>query len=321
MWADLLTERAEELARTAIDSIRREFPYHLRHMMQGPGDHPAHPRDVHPSFHGSFDWHSCLEMHWVLVRLHQSDLDVPRGGIEALLDERLAPEAVAVEAAYCAENPHHSRPYGQAWALWLAHDAAGSRWADALAPLARTAAANFTAWLPKLTYPVRQGMHGNTAFALSRILPYAEANDPALRQLVVDTALRMFASDKAYPADYEPSGFDFLSPALCEAELMASVLPDFPAWLAEFLPEAAFTPAHVSDSTDGLIAHLHGLNLSRAWGLRRIASALPPDDARVEPLLESAKRHAEAALSEVSGSDFAVEHWLAVYALLLLDVR
>ncbi|GAA4416968.1 DUF2891 domain-containing protein [Actinokineospora soli] len=317
-WGDLLAERADELARTAVDSIGRDFPYHLRHLMQGPGDHPAHPRDVHPSFHGSFDWHSCLEMHWVLVRLHESELDVPRDDIAALLDERLAVEPLAREAEYCAANPGHSRPYGLAWALWLAHDARDSRWAAALEPLASVVAANFKAWLPKLTYPVRQGMHANTAFALSRMLPYAEARDPELHRLVVETALRMFAGDTDYPARYEPSGFDFLSPALTEAELMASVSPDFPEWFARFLPDpsALFTPATVSDSSDGLIAHLHGLNLSRAWAFRRLAAVLSDSS------FESAARvHADASLSHVSGDDFMVEHWLACYALLMLDAR
>ena len=313
----MLEKRADELARTAIDSVRREFPYHLRHLMQGPGDHPAHPRDVHPSFHGSFDWHSSLEMHWVLLRLHESTLDVPRAEIAAVLDERFAAEPLAREAEYCAQNPGHSRPYGLAWALWLAHDARDSRWAAALKPLAETAAASFRAWLPKLTYPVRYGMHGNTAFALSRMLPYAEAEDPELHGLVTETAMRMFADDTDYPARYEPSGFDFLSPALVEAELMASLLPDFPAWFARFLPDPRFTPAEVSDTSDGLIAHLHGLNLSRAWALRRIAAALPDGSA----LEEAARAHAAASLDHFSGDDFMVEHWLACYALLLLDVR
>ncbi|MGX7827427.1 DUF2891 domain-containing protein [Actinokineospora sp. 24-640] len=321
-----MNQRAHELATTAISSTRQEFPYHLRHLMQGPGDHPAHPRDVHPSFHGSFDWHSCVEMHWVLVRLYMSDWDVPRAEIRSVLDERLTASSLATEAAYCAEHPYHSRPYGQSWALWLAHSAEGSPWAAALKPLAETAATNFITWLPKLTYPVRQGAHGNTAFALSRVLPYAAAHDPALHELAVDTAVRLFAGDRDYPGHYEPSGTDFLSPALVTAELMASVLPDFPAWLDEYLPRLAakapaelFTPAHVSDSTDGQIAHLHGLNLSRAWAFRRIGASLSADDARVPVLAEAAEVHAEASLGHISGDDFMVEHWLAAYALLLLD--
>lgn len=334
MWADLFAERAAELARTAIDSVRTEFPYHLRHMMRGPGDHPTHPREVHPSFHGSFDWHSCVEMQWCLLRLHLSPHEVPRADIRELLDERLAPEAVAREAEHCAANPGHSRPYGLSWVLWFAHEAQvaadpdARRWGAALAPLAEVVAANLASWLPSLTYPVRYGAHANTAFALSRVLPYARARHPGLLAAVVDAGRRMFAGDVDYPGHYEPGGFDFLSPALTEAELMSSLLPadEFPGWLDRFLPDLAegrpaplFTPAHVSDPTDGLIAHLHGLNFSRAWCLRRIAAALPGDDRRGGPLPAAAARHAEASLPHVSGEDFMVEHWLAAYAVLLLD--
>jgi hypothetical protein len=287
--------------------------------MKGPGDHPAHPKEVHPAFHGSFDWHSCLEMHWTLIRLHESTWDVPRAEVAALLDERLTKENLAAEAAYCTENPGHSRPYGQSWALHMAHQARDSRWAEAIGPLARTAERNFLAWLPKLTYAVRDGMHSNTAFALSRMLPWAEANSPELAQLAKETALRLYSGDRDYPTRYEPSGYDFLSPSLCEAELMSRLLPDFPAWLDRFLPDPVYSPAVVSDSSDGLIAHLHGLNLSRAWAFRRIAAKLPTTDPRVERFHQAAVEHAEASLDHISGEDFMVEHWLAAYALLLLD--
>jgi hypothetical protein len=201
-----------------------------------------------------------------------------------------------------------------------------------MAPLADTITGCFLNWLPKATYPVRCGVHTNSAFSLSRALGYAQlraaTGDPALLEAIAAKAFDWFAGDAYYPGGWEPSGQDFLSPALTEAELMAQILPqgEFADWLSFFLPGIAggepaslFTPVVVSDPGDGQIAHLHGLNASRAWCWRRIAESLPTGDARVEPAETAARAHADAALPHVVGDDYMVEHWLACYAVLLLS--
>jgi hypothetical protein len=334
-----LAEQAHDLAEVALVNIDREYPNDLRHAMNGPEDRPW-PRDVHPAFYGSFDWHSCVEMHWLLVRLLRTVPGlVPEQRIRARLDEHLAAEPLAVEAAYLAdpERRLNQRPYGWGWTLWLVHEAAtwddpdARRWAANLTPMADALTAGFLEWLPKATYPVRDGAHSNTAFGLSRALPYARhrarTGDDALLTAITETAHRYFDDDRDYPARWEPSGADFLSAALVEAELMAEVLPRdrFSDWLDGFLPDIAgsrpetlFAPVTVSDSSDGYIAHLHGLNLNRAWCWRRLAETLGDDDPRTAPMTEAAGRHAEAALSHAAGSHYAVEHWLACYAVLLL---
>ena len=335
-----LAEHAAELAGTALANIVREYPNDLRHVMSGADDRPW-PRDVHPSFYGSFDWHSCVEMHWLLVRLLRTVPErLPEERIRATLDRHLAAAPLAVEAAYLSdpERAIYQRPYGWGWALWLVHETAtwddpdARRWTDNLAPLADVLTEGYLRWLPKATYPVRYGVHSNTAFGLSRALPYARhradrQGDDALLTAITETAHRYYAGDRNYPAEWEPAGVDFLSPALVEAELMADLLPraQFPEWLDGFLPDLAhgrpanlFVPANVSDSTDGYIAHLHGLNLSRAWCWRRLAESLKTDDPRTQPMLDAAERHADAALAHATGSHYAVEHWLACYAVLLL---
>jgi hypothetical protein len=178
-------------------------------------------------------------------------------------------------------------------------------------------------WLPKATYPVRDGAHSNSAFALARALPYAALGDTRLREAITGTARRWFRDAAGYPAAWEPGSADFLSPALTEAELMSAVLEpaEFAAWFDRFLPELPLplvTPAVVSDPTDGQIAHLHGLNLYRAYAFNRLCAVLEPDDPRQLILATASRRHAEASLPAVSGSDYMVGHWLAAYAVLLL---
>lgn len=336
----MLETNADAYARVALANIQREFPTNVTYYLTGPGPLPP-PRALHPAFYGSLDWHSCVEMHWVLVRLLRL---FPRGAvaaeIRAGLDRTLTREALATEAAFCADPAHRGfeRPYGWGWALTLANeldgwdDADGQRWAGALRPLADVLRTRFLEWLPDATYPLRMGLHGNSAFGLSLALGFARtaARDGSaeLERAIRDAALRWFARDEDYPARFEPSGSDFLSPALTEAELMRSILDRdaFLAWLGRFLPDLAdgappslLTPAIVSDATDGQGAHLHGLNLSRAWCLRRIAEALPAADARIAVLGTAIQRHADASLAAAVGSHYMVEHWLAAYALLLLS--
>ncbi len=338
--AAILRERAADWARVALASIAREYPHMPYFVATGPGDYRTH-RELHPAFYGCFDWHSCVEMHWVVVRLLRRCPDVvPAGEARAALDATLTAEHLAAEVAFFA-NPHHrslERPYGWGWLLTLGHELAtwddpdGRRWAGAVAPLADLLAARLAAWLPKLTYPQRTGVHPNTAFALSRSLDYATLRaargDGALLAAIRASATRWFAGDADYPARYEPSGADFLSPALAEAELLSRLLDPaaFPRWLERFLPglgggqpAALFQPAVVADPTDGQIAHLHGLNLSRAWVFTALAARLPAGDPRNAPLLAAAERHADASLPHVVGSDYMVEHWLAAYATLLLS--
>lgn len=328
-----LAANADAYARVAIANVQREHPVHLPYLVTGPGPLPL-PRERHPAFYGSFDWHSCVEMHWVLARLLRLHPDlVVRDDARRALDANLTADALAAERRYFEAYPGFERPYGWAWLLMLARELASSddadfrRWSTHLRPLAELIEARFVAWLPKATYPLRTGLHGNSAFALVLALRYARsARAEALDAAITQAAARWFRDDRDYPAAWEPSGSDFLSPALTEALLMRDVLGDaFLPWLEGFLPRLAYgeprsllEPAHVSDPTDGQIAHLHGLNLSRAWCMREIADALPAGDERAEVLRRSIERHARASLGAVVGSDYAVEHWLAAYALLLL---
>ncbi|HUD36863.1 MAG TPA: DUF2891 domain-containing protein [Streptosporangiaceae bacterium] len=346
-WNELLEQNAAAYARVAIDNIGREFPNGFYHAMSGPDDVPGLPRDVTPVFYGSYDWHSCVEMHWLLVRLLRTAREfVPADEVEATLDRQFDPGALAAEAATIV-GPHSraGRPYGWGWALMLVHEvsglvaqaagtdlgAAAERWQAALGPLADVITNCYTEWLPKATYPVRYGVHLNSAFGLSRALPHAldrsAAGDDRLVVAIDAAARAWFAGDRDYAASWEPSDVDFLSPALVEAELMAALLgpEQFPDWLSGFLPGIGdrspanlFRVAIVSDSSDGQIAHLHGLNASRAWCWRRIAASLPPGDDRVEIANAAAVEHAEAALPHVVGDHYMVEHWLAAYAVLLL---
>ena len=336
----ILRERAAGYVRVALDGITREYPNMPYFIATGPGPYPTH-REFHPAFFGCFDWHSCVEMHWAIVRLLRRFPDVvPADEARATLDGLLTEQNLATELRFFADPNHRTleRPYGWGWFLTLAHELAtwddpdAQRWSSALEPLAALLSTNLAAWLPRLTYPQRTGVHPNTAFALSHSYDHAirraERGGGALLAAIQEAAARWFRDDADYPAHYEPSGADFLSPALAEAELMSRLLTavEFSTWLNRFLPgignerpEGLFRPATVSDSTDGQIAHLHGLNLSRAWAFAMLAERLPAADPRIEPLLAAAERHAAAALPHVAGSDYMVEHWLAAYATLLLS--
>jgi hypothetical protein len=308
--------------------------------MTAPGDFPFRPKARTPVFYGSYDWHSCVEMHWLLLRLLRiAEGVIPAQEIRSVLNAHFRPVALAAEKEFItSRNGLGERPYGWGWALALVHEAQalddpeGKKWATALQPFADAVTGCFLGWLPKATYPVRSGLHANSSFGLSLALPYAcrlaASGQPSLAAAIKDTACRWYVTDAAYPAAWEPSGHDFLSPALAEAELMARLLPvgEFAPWLAAFLPGLAdgtpaslFTPAVVSDSSDGQIAHLHGLNLSRAWCFRRLAETLPPGDPRIPACTEASRRHAEASLPYVTGDDYMVTHWLAAYAVLLFS--
>jgi hypothetical protein len=321
---------AARFAQAALGHVTREYPHKLDHVMSGPADVKG-PRDLHPIFFGSFDWHSCVHGWWTLFTLLRLRPDLPEAPqIRALADELFTPENVAVETAYLTrpESRGFERPYGWAWLLMLAaeltrhEDGRG----ETLRPLAAAFAQRFKAFLPIADYPVRVGTHYSTAFALRLALDYADAvNDSALDDLCRDAARRWHGGDRDCQA-WEPSQDEFLSPALMEAELMRRVLPTeaFADWFDAFLPRLAsrepatlFQPASVSDRSDGKIAHLDGLNLSRAWCWRGLAGALPEVDPRRVVALEAADRHLDAALPHVTG-DYMDEHWLASFALLAI---
>jgi len=327
----LSREIAARFAEIALGHVTREYPNKLDHVMNGPRDARG-PRDLHPIFFGSFDWHSCVHGHWLLARLLRLYPDMaPAGRVRTLLDEQFTPDKAAGEVAYLARpsSAGFERPYGWAWALKLQAELAeaDAPWAAIMAPLAEAFADRFKAHLPKLTYPIRVGTHFNTAFALRLALDYARTcGDGELDSLVRERLLHWFSPDAGCQA-WEPSGDEFLSSALMEAEAMrAAMAPDaFRAWFAAFLPQAAqrrpatlFTPATVSDRSDGKIAHLDGLNLTRAWCWRSIVGALDPSDPAQPVALETAEAHIAAALPHVAG-DYMGEHWLASFALLALE--
>jgi hypothetical protein len=326
----LTAETAERFAGIALGHVTREYPHKLDQVLEGPEDLLS-PRALHPIFFGSFDWHSCVHGYWLLMRVARLFPDLPvTGRIRALLDAMLSEANVAGELAYLerAYTGGFERPYGWAWLLALhaeaqRHDAG---WADALAPLAAAFADRFKSFLPRLTYPIRTGTHYNSAFALILARDWAEANDAGLAELIRERARHYFGEDRACPG-WEPGGDDFLSPALTEALLMRRVLrpEDFSPWFDAFLPDLAagapgrlFAPAFVSDRSDGKIAHLDGVNLSRAWCWRGLAGALDPDLA--ELARRTADEHLDASLPHVAG-DYMGEHWLATFALLALGAE
>jgi hypothetical protein len=315
----LTPEIAARFAEIALGHVRHEYPHKLDHVMDGPEDLLA-PSELHPIFYGSFDWHSCVHGYWLLMRVRRLFPQLPVGArIDALFEEMLTPAKVAGELAYLdrAFSGGFERPYGWAWLLALHAEAQRQdepAWGETLAPLASAFADRFGTYLPKLTYPIRTGTHFNTAFALILALEWAEANAPALAALIRERARAYYGEDRDCPA-WEPGGDDFLSSALTEALLMCRALTpaEFAGWFAAFLPrlgqgepKSLFTPAFVSDRSDGKIAHLDGTNLSRAWCWRALGR---PD---------AADAHLSASLPHVAG-DYMGEHWLATFALLALE--
>lgn len=314
---------ALRFAEAALGHVTREFPHKLDHVMAGPEDVRS-PRDLHPIFFGSFDWHSCVHGYWLLMRLRRLFPELPAAGrIDALLADMFTDANVAAEVAYLQRPSARGfeRPYGWAWAMALHVEAQRGDYGAVLAPLAQAFAARFRDYLGKLTYPIRVGTHFNTAFAMILAAEWAEANDPDLWEDIRVRAMDYFLKDCDCQA-WEPGGDEFLSPALTEALLMSRMMPGpaFDQWLDAFLPELSegspetlFTPAFVSDRSDGKIAHLDGLNLSRAWCWRGLADAPAAVGA-----LAAAEAHLDASLPHVTG-DYMGEHWLATFALLALE--
>ncbi|MDX2275312.1 MAG: DUF2891 domain-containing protein [Hyphomonadaceae bacterium] len=333
MTAVLTSAIAEKFAALALAHVGREYPNKMDHVLASPADIIG-PRDAHPIFFGSFDWHSCVHGYWLLAQLLRLYPNFAHtAAITTLFEHAITPEKVAAECAYL-ERPQargFERPYGWAWALALQAEfdrheqGPGKQAAETLRPLATAFAARFAAFLPLSTYPVRTGVHSSTAFALRLAADYVEARDPPLFSLMRDKTRAWYGADQGAQA-WEPSQDDFLSPTLMEAECMRRFTPaaEFRAWFARFLPHAdrsepavLFRPASVSDRSDGKIAHLDGLNLSRAWCWRALASAHPADSALSIRAREAAEHHINASLPHVAG-DYMGEHWLASFALLAL---
>ena len=326
---ELHAELASHMARIALGHVRKEYPHKLDHVLLGDDD-LLPPRALHPIFHGSFDWHSCVHGWWTLLTLRRLFPGLAEAdAIRELADDSFMPGKVAGELAYLDRplSRGFERPYGWAWLLTLHLEASRHerRWAAELEPLASAFAQRLADYLQVLTYPIRVGTHFNTAFALILSLEWADRSDAVLAELIRDRALHWFGADRGCQA-WEPGGDEFLSPALVEALCMARTHPAlFPAWSGEFLPDIAlhepaslFTPAMVSDRSDGKIAHLDGLNLSRAWCWRSLAPLLPAEEGGVAQ--NAADEHLAAALPHISG-DYMGEHWLASFALLALLTR
>jgi hypothetical protein len=327
--------RASELARVALGHVTKEYPSKLDHVLIDASDLKS-PRALHPIFFGSFDWHSCVHGYWLLVRLLRQNPTLPESDrIRSLFAHAFTPDNVTVELAYLMRpfSGTFERPYGWAWLLMLAAELArieqdeARGWSDTLKPLAQVFSQRFVNFLGKAIYPVRTGVHSNTAFALALALDYARVcKDEALGSVVASAARHWYFADTNCQA-WEPGGEDFLSPTLIEAECMRRVLTTevFTDWFARFLPAleqqepaCLFQPATVTDRRDGRFAHLDGLNLSRAWCWRNLASALAPSDPRVGIMRDAAARHLDASLEHVSG-EYMGEHWLATFALLALE--
>jgi hypothetical protein len=333
------TAAAGRFAALALTCVHKEYPNKIAHVLAGDAD-VAPPRQLTPAFFGCFDWHSAVHGHWLLARLARRYPEAPFAGeARAALARSLTKENLDAEVRYLTGPGRASfeRPYGLAWLLqlgaelreWDSQEARG--WSEALAPLERAAAERLSTWLPKLSRPVRVGEHSQTAFALGLVLDWARgAGEREMEALVASRARDFYLADRDCPIGYEPSGEDFLSPCLAEADLVRRILDAqaFASWLAGFLPAlprdggaAWLTPGVVTDPTDGKLAHLDGLNLSRAWMLEGIAMGLPQGDARRASLLAVAGVHRDSGLSSVTGEHYEGGHWLGTFAVYLVTHR
>ena len=329
-------DQAIAFARLALRGIAKEYPNKLDHVITRSEDVRS-PKSLHPAFYGCFDWHSSVHGHWMLIRLLKAFPALPIASeIRAALRANLTAANLKAETDYLSHPSHKTfeRTYGWAWLLKLAevlhgwNDPDGKGWSDSLRPLAEAFVQRYLDFLPKQTYPIRTGVHPNTAFGLMFAHDYARTTGhEQLRKLIEQRARDYFGKDVDAPASWEPSGADFFSAVLMEADLMRRVLPanEFPAWFQAFLPGVArnepkslLVPALVTDRSDPLLVHLDGLNLSRAWAMRGIVSALPAEDPARKPLLDSAGLHANAGLQHVTSGDYAGEHWLASFAIYLM---
>jgi hypothetical protein len=332
-----LSAHSSEFAALVLRCIAKEYPNKLDHYLDNAAQ-VRNPRALHPAFYGCFDWHSSVHGHWLLAHLLRLHPQLPEAReIRNALNQNLTAENLLAEAQYFKQPGRASfeRTYGWAWLLKLAeelgagNDEDARRWSQNLGPLVDVVVEKYLAFLPKQTYPIRTGVHPNTAFGLSFALEYARSvHNQELSSLIEERSRTYYLSDTNYPAGLEPSGEDFLSPALVEADLMRRVLePEkFKEWFQRFLPEMGageprnlLTPAMVSDRTDPKLVHLDGLNLSRAWCMQNIAAALPANDPAGKNLISSVLSHAQVGLAHVASGNYEGEHWLATFAAYLLS--
>ena len=330
---------ASRLARITLDCVHREYPNKIAHVLHSDEDVKP-PRLLTPAFYGCYDWHSAVHGHWLLVRLARTFPAAPFANeARAAVARSLTPANVAAEVAYLNGKGRATfeRPYGLAWLLQLAaelrewDDPEARAWAVSLQPLEKAAASRLAGWIPKLAYPIREGEHAQTAFAFGLALDWARtAKEARFASLVERKVLELYARDTGCPLAYEPSGQDFLSPCLAEADLMRRVFPParFAAWLGAFLPQIPgdgaagwLTIGVTTDPSDGKLAHLDGLNLSRAFMLEGMASGLPPDDPRAPALRGAARSHLSSGLAAVTGAHYEGSHWLGTFAVYALTGR
>jgi hypothetical protein len=337
--SDLPVAAVERFAALALACIPQEYPNKIAHVLATDAD-VRPPRQLTPAFYGCYDWHSSVHGHWLLARLARLYPGAPfaaeaRAALaKSLTSERLAAEVLYIEAK---GRVSFERPYGLAWLLQLHaelsewDDPQARAWKAALDPLARACAARLADWLPKLTRPIRVGEHDQTAFALGLAIDWARTvGDTASESVFVAAVRRFYLEDRSCPASYEPSGHDFLSPCLAEADVVGRVLPgaEFARWLGDFLPDLPrdgsgswLEPGLVTDPSDPKLAHLDGLNLSRAWMLEGMAARLPGEDARRPALLAAARLHRDTALPRVTGEHYEGGHWLGSFATYLVTGR
>src|SRR5438552_143312 len=334
---------AERFAKFALACVHKEYPNKIAHVLNSDAD-VAPPRKLTPAFCGCYDWHSSVHGHWLLVRLLRTFPDAAfAGAARDALKQSLSAENLKQEAAYIRGEGRSSfeRPYGLSWLLQLCaelrewDDPQAREWLANLKPLEDAAVERLTTWLPKLSHPVRVGEHDQTALGLGLMFDYARtAKNDALAKLIRDSAKKFFLPDKNCPLNYEPSGEDFLSPCLGEADLMWRVLPqkEFASWLKGFMPQipigregsenADWLRVTISpDPSDAKLAHLDGLNLSRAWMVEGIASVVLPSDLRRNALSSAADEHRRAGLAAVTGAHYEGGHWLGSFAVYLTTRR
>jgi len=336
-------EIAARFSRLALDCVHREYPNKIGHVLNEDADART-PSSLHPVFYGCFDWHSSVHGHWLLVRLMRTAPaeEMPAGmrsEIIAALNQSFTAAGVAEEVIYFqTENrKSYERPYGVAWFLQLTaelrewQDPQAEAWLETLLPLEAVIVAQLKAWLPNLAYAIRLGTHNQSMFAFGLILDWARVvGDTEMTDMVTGRSLAFHRADVNCPIDYEPSGEDFLSPCLMEADLMRRILPqdEFASWLKHFLPAIPTDGSGdwldigiVLDPTDGKLVHLDGVNLSRAWNLDNIAAALPDNDPRKASLMAAGRIHAEAGIANVSAEHYEGSHWLASFATYLVTRR
>ncbi len=330
---------AQRFADLALGCVHREYPNKIAHVMNGDGDAKP-PRELTPAFYGCFDWHSSVHGHWLLARIARTYPDAPfTPKAKEALAQSLTKEHIAAEVAYIDGEGRASfeRPYGLAWLLQLGAEL--REWDDPLArelsanlaPLETAIVARLSTWLPKLSHPVRSGEHSQSAFALGLILDYARvAKNAELEKLVSERIRSFYGRDRDCNLAYEPSGEDFLSPCIAEADAVRRVLPqaEYATWLTGFFPRLPkdgsagwLAPGVVTDKSDGKLVHLDGLNLSRAWMLEGIASGLPKGDKRVASLRAASKAHRDSGIAAVTGENYEGGHWLGSFAVYLVTER